>query len=68
MTLSEAKARAVNSCAFREGDRWLVIQSDGAPIESHRTYDRAVIAAGWLRDHEARCGRPTRYTVQEVTP
>ena len=67
MTLSEARGRAKNPTAFDRGDKFVVLCTDGSPLESHPTRARAERAAMWCNEHEARNHRPEGYTVEELT-
>jgi hypothetical protein len=58
----------MNKGAFSPGDTWLVINSDtGIALESQPSEARARQAAGWVNEHEARCGRSTTYYCARVT-
>jgi hypothetical protein len=66
MTLDQARKLALNPSAFWAGDTWVVLSTQGRPVEGHPSKARAERAAMWCNEHETLNGRPAGYTIQEL--
>ena len=67
MTLDQARKLALSPTAFSHGDRWVVISTQGNPVEGHPTKERAERACMWCNEHEVLNKRPAGYTIQELS-
>lgn len=68
MTFDQARAKCRNRSAFSPGEKWMVLNSlTGEPLEGAISEARAMQAAGWVNDHEVRCGRKPVYVVEALT-
>jgi hypothetical protein len=67
MNLKDARAQALSPNAFGPFDKWVVLSTQGRPVEGHATKEQAERACGWCNEHETLNKRPAGYTIQELT-